>query len=143
MFHRRFADGAWGYVPVTAPEVEPTPEPVPTPSMVIAERQRRLSLGFAYDFGDERGIHKIGTTAADMAGWDEVSKIAQAAIATGNPDRLIGITTDSGPVQVTAMEWQAVLLAAGDHRQPIFAASFALQTMDPIPMDYADDTHWS
>ena len=33
--------------------------PYPKASDVIAERERRLALGFDYDFGDERGVHHI------------------------------------------------------------------------------------
>jgi hypothetical protein len=109
---------------------------------VAQERERRLATGFAYDFGDARGVHQIATTAKDMAGWDEVTSGAQAAINSGLPDMDISIVTDTGPVTVTAMEWQAILLAAAAARQPIWAASFAIQALDPIPADYADDSRW-
>lgn len=110
---------------------------------VIMERARRLSLGFDYDFGDDRGVHRIGTTDQDMAGWDEATKGAQAAINLGLGGMTLGIVTDTGAVSVTAMEWQMVLAAATQARQPIYAASFAIQAMDPIPSDYADDKWWS
>jgi len=139
---RRFSNGAWGYSPVEEPDTEPTPEPVVTEAMVIAERQHRLATGFNYGFGDERGIHLIGTTKQDMDNWQEVTSISTAAINAGQPERAINIVTNTGPVAVTALEWQSVLLAAGDHRQPIFAASFILQSMDPIPLDYQDDAYW-
>src|SRR5690606_41968408 len=45
------------------------------PALVVAERDRRLAMGFDYDFQDERGVHRISTTPADMAGWDEVTKL--------------------------------------------------------------------
>lgn len=101
-----------------------------------------LSLGFDYDFGDDRGTHRIGTTEADMIGWDEVAKGSQAAINLGAPETVINIVTDTGPVTVTALEFQAILSAATLHRQPIWAASFALQAIEPIPADFADDSHW-
>ena len=106
------------------------------------ERTRRLRLGFDYDFQDARGVHRIGTTDSDMDGWDEVTTVAQAAILAGLPTMAINIVTDTGPVTVTAMEWQSILLAAGAARQPLWAASFALQALDPIPADYADDSRW-
>lgn len=110
---------------------------------VIAERERRLSLGFDYDFGDSRGVHRIGTAANDMRKWlDEVTPIAQALINAEVPTGEIGIFTDTGPVTVTAAEWQQILLAAGNWRQPIYHASFALQAMDPIPADFAGDVWW-
>lgn len=114
----------------------------PAVSDVIAERDRRLALGFSYDFGDVRGVHRIGTTPADQQGWSEVTTLAQALLASGDLVTPISIITDTGPATVTAPEWMAVLLAAGTHRQPIWSASFALQALDPIPADYADDGHW-
>ena len=113
-----------------------------TVSNVITERQRRLASGFDYDFADARGVHRIGTTDADMAGWDEVSKAASALVALGLPDQAISIVTDTGPCSVTAIEWQSVLVGAMQFRQPIFAASFVLQASNPIPQDYTDDVNW-
>jgi len=120
-------------------------EAIPRADMVDRvgrERERRLQLGFAYDFGDARGVHQIGTTYSDMAGWDEVTSVAQAAINAGLSGMEIAIVTDIGPVTVTALEWQSILLAAGAARQPVWAASFAIQALDPIPADYADDARW-
>ena len=117
--------------------------PYPTQDDVIAERARRLSCGFDHDLGGERGIHRIGTTDADMRKWlDEVTPISQALINAGQPGGEIGISTDTGPVTVTAMEWQMILIAAGQWRQPIYQASFALLGMEPIPRDFADDGYW-
>jgi hypothetical protein len=116
--------------------------PPPLAADVIAERARRLAAGFDYDFGDARGVHRIGTTEADMTGWDEVAKGAQAAISLGQPDFAINLVTDTGPVTVTALEFQEIIAAASAQRQPIWAASFALQSLDPIPADYADDSYW-
>ncbi|MBC44158.1 MAG: hypothetical protein CML19_18225 [Pusillimonas sp.] len=113
---------------------------------VLQERQRRLALGFDYDFGDARGVHRIGTTDADMAGWDEVTKIAQALINGGFGSTTIDIVTDTGPATVTAVEWQSILIAAGQFRQPIWAASFALQALAAttgIPVDFTDDSYWT
>lgn len=120
---------------------DPLPTTPSTEQDVIAERQRRLAQGFDYDFQDARGVHRIGTTDADLKGWDEVTKFSQAALSIGqNPT--ISIVTDTGPTAVSASEWQSILLAAAAHRQPIFAASFALQAADPIPPEYADDAWW-
>jgi hypothetical protein len=114
---------------------------VVTADDVIAERKRRLAAGFDYDFGDARGAHRIGTTEADMIGWDEVSKIALARHALGAAEP-IAIITDTGPAEVAPLEWLSILEAASAFRQPIWAASFALQALEPIPADYADDARW-
>lgn len=114
----------------------------PTASDVVAERVRRLAAGFDYTFGDERGVHRVGTTEQDLAGWREVSDVANAAIAVGQPNTQIAIVTDTGAVTVTALEWQSILLAAAQFRQPIWAASFALQAASPIPAGFRSDTYW-
>jgi hypothetical protein len=109
---------------------------------VICERERRLACGFDHDFGDARGVHRIGTTEQDRKGWDEVTTAANTAMLLGDPGFEIAIETDTGPAIVTAAEWLGVLVAAGQFRQPIWAASFALLAMEPIPGDLADDSHW-
>ena len=116
--------------PLEIAEIEAAaPAPEHILSQVYAERERRLALGFDYDFGDARGVHHIGTTPADMVGWDEVSKLAGAALALGLTASAVTIVTDTGPVEVTAMEWQQILVAAGAFRQPIWQRSFVLAAM--------------
>lgn len=121
---------------------EPLPREI-TAEEVIAERERRLVEGFDYDFGDQRGVHHIGTTREDMVGWEEVTKLSNALINVGDTETLITIVTETGGCSVTAMEWQYILLAAGTFRQPIWQASFLLQQTDPIPLDYTDDKWWN
>lgn len=128
------------------PAADPPPAPIilaPTVDDVIAERERRLALGFDFDFGDARGIHHIGTTPDDMRKWmDEVTPFAQAYLNADQPAGEIEITTNTGKVVITVAEWQLILLAAGAYRQPIYSASFDLQAMDPIPADFADHSRW-
>lgn len=111
-------------------------------SSIERERARRLSAGFDYDFGDERGVHRIGTTEADEHGWDKVTKLAQAYINGGLSSTQILIVTDTGPVMVTAAEWQMILIAAGVFQQPIYQASFVLQSLDPLPLDVENPEYW-
>jgi hypothetical protein len=124
---------------------DPTPAasvPSDLTMQIVAERERRLALGFDYDFGDERGVHRIATTEQDMKGWDEVTQYANALVGTGDTTTVIGIVTETGPTAVTSTEWQQILVAAGQHRQPIWAASFALTAMVPQPEDFAADSYW-
>lgn len=111
-------------------------------SAIIEERERRLALGFDYDFGDVRGIHHIGTTAQDMKGWDEVTKAANSFVSLGLGTQEINVVTDTGPVVVTALEWLQIIVAATIARQPLWAASFVLQAMDPIPTNFTDNEWW-
>ncbi|WP_323775959.1 hypothetical protein [Leisingera sp.] len=110
---------------------------------LIAELERRLEAGFDYNFGEDRGVHRIGTTKGDMARWvNEVSPAATALINLGQPDGAIRIKTDTGPVSVTAFEWQQILAAAAMVRQPAYQAYFDLKATDPIPSDFNDDKYW-
>ena len=117
-------------------------QPLTKQEQVIAERRSRLAAGFDYDFGDARGVHCIGTTEDDLKGWREVTEASQAAVLLGNGTATIDIRTDTGACTVTALEWQAILVAAASFRQPIWAASFAIQAMDPIPDDLTNDSYW-
>ncbi|WP_333631535.1 hypothetical protein [Agrobacterium cavarae] len=119
-------------------------EVTPTPEMLTAELERRLSLGFDFDFNDARGVHRFGTTPKDMERWiQEVTPLAQAAMNMGEPNRQIGIKTETGPVAVKASEWWGVLNAAAAWRQPIYAAYFSLKEQTPIPSDYAaNPAYW-
>ena len=125
---------------VVAPYVAP---PI-TVAQVVAERERRMALGFNYTFPDARGTHHIGTTPADMVGWDEVTKATQAMVALGSGTSTFGtIVTDTGSAVITALEWQSILISATLFRQPLWSKSFALQAMTPIPADYAADARWA
>lgn len=119
------------------------PSVVISPVDVIAERTRRLALGFHYDFGTPRGVHHIGTTSDDMIGWREVIDYANALMDLGQVATQIAIVTNTGPTLVTAPEWQAVMLASAHVRQTLWAKSFELQAMSPIPSDYTNDRYWS
>jgi hypothetical protein len=109
--------------------------------LLKVERDRRLACGFDFDFGDPRGVHRIGTTKEDREGWDEVTTAAQTAVLLGEPGLEIQIKTDTGPTTVTAVEWLQVLAAAGTFRQPVWQAYFVLKGGE-IPADFADDSHW-
>lgn len=116
----------------------------PTAAMLTAELDRRLSLGFDFDFADDRGVHHFGTTFGDMKRWiEEVTPLAQAAMNMGDPDRAIDIKTDTGIVGLKAYEWWQVLDAAAAWRQPLYASYFALKALPNIPSDYATNpSHW-
>lgn len=114
----------------------------PSIQQVQVEREKRLALGFDYDFQDARGVHRIGTTEQDWKGWEKVTALAMARINRGSVAP-IDIVTDTGPCSVTPLEWAAILDHAGTYfEQPIWAASFTIMDMTPIPTDYAADRHW-
>ena len=116
--------------------------PAPTVDDVVKERERRLALGFDYTFSDARGKIHIHTSAADMIGWDDVTKVTQAMIGLGAGTTTIQIQPENTEITITAYEWQQILLAAAQFRQPLWFASFVLQAMTPIPADYKNDSYW-
>lgn len=119
----------------------PYEDPAPTGDDVAAERDRRLASGFVYDFADGRGIHLFGTTKSDLEGWQEVRILAALRRETGDATP-IQVSTETGMVEISPNEWLSVDKAASDFRQPIWAASFALTLMDPIPSDFFEDKWW-
>lgn len=123
--------------------IPPYIEPGPTAQDIWNEKDRRLALGFDYTFNDARGVQRIGTTPSDMVGWDEVSKFAQALINVGQSSTEMTIMTNTGVVQLTAIEWQSIMLAAAAFRQPIWGKSFAIASMNPIPSNFTDDSYWT
>ncbi|UFW80027.1 hypothetical protein [Rhizobium sp. SU303] len=126
------------------PLVKAFRNPPPTGFAIGRERDRRLGLGFDYDFGDERGVHHFATTEEDMKGWDRVTKLKDALLQSGDQSTKIKISTATGRVEVTAPEWVEILLyAAANFEQPLWQASFDLQDMNPIPTDYATNpAYW-
>ncbi len=140
--HPRDIEQKWTAEELAAIGLRVRPPPAPTAQDVVAERDRRLALGFDYDFEDERGIHSIGTTKEDWVGWNEVINLANALIDSGQGSTTIDIITNTGPITVTALEWQAIMLAGAASRQTVWARSFSLQSKSPIPEDYQSDYHW-
>jgi len=130
-----------GYTYNNGSFIEPEPEPI-TKEQVITERSKRLQTGFNYDFGDERGTHLIQTTDQDMIGWDEVTKWAQSKVALNKLTDTKTILTGTGIANITSVEWFEIIEAADAFRGPIWQASFNLQVMDPIPLDYTNDSYW-
>lgn len=121
--------------------------PSPTQAIVETERNRRLAAAsFDYDFGDGRGVHTIGTDEKDMAAWMmEVMPLAVAQLQLSDTTP-IKIVTNTGPVEVTPLEWMDIVRTGArvsQGRQAIWQYYFALIAMDPIPADYQDDQYWS
>lgn len=151
-------DQIYNIAPAADEESAPTPYLKPnafsqTDLRTYITRKRKMlqAAGFDFDFAsipggnpsDPRGIHRIGTTKADLEGWDEVTKYADLLEKMGQPNAMIDIDTDTGPVQIEAWEWKYVLLASGQFRQPLWKRASELTYMDPIPQEVMiDDAFW-
>ena len=139
----RWTGAEWDLIDTPGPAPEADPEPETEEWTLQQERDRRLAMGFSFDFGDERGVHIIGTTADDMRGWDEVTQFCDLVRRGVIDQPSIGISTETGDVEITPAEWDLILAAAAAFRQPVWQASFALANLDELPTDFADDAWWT
>lgn len=130
------------WLPIIANETPQVEIPITVEDIYI-ERDRRFNLGFAYDFGDARGIHQIGMTKTDMEGWNEVTIWADTKLKLNQPDATTYIMTNTGPAQITPMDWYHVLDAASAVRQNIWQKSFYISSLSPIPVDFRTDPYWA
>jgi len=128
-----WTNGAWVVVPPLAPTI----------ANVDAERDRRLGLGISYNFGDARGTQTIGTTATDMASWQQVALWAQTKQTLGETTATTLILTNSGSATIVPMDWFKIADAISAMQQPIWAHALALYQMNPIPANYAADSYWT
>lgn len=117
-----------------------TPPP-PTPEMVNGERDRRIYKPKLVDPG-------IGVTfSVDMAGGgrENVANLVQEAFARILAEEIDpiefrdadNIDRELTPAQVVAMGRQMV-----EQVRAIHGSAKVLKAMDPIPADYADESHW-
>lgn len=145
-FVRRFANGAWGYIPAGSIDAEPTPDPVATSAMVDEHRDALLAAGFTfagttYDFDDR--------AKANIAGAAQLAFMAVVAGAQpgdllwhGEDEDFEWIAQDNSNVPMdafTVIEFGKT--AAAHERKHIFAAR-DLKNMNPIPLDFTDSQYW-
>lgn len=119
---------------------------------VDAERDRRLALDFAYDFGatvaiDDQGVEiaagvrALQMAPANRADWQTIHGLALAAIISGSPTAVMPIRCeDNWNVQTTALEIVACLTAATLRGSALVFHGGALKTAiraagDPAAID--------
>lgn len=104
---------------------------------VNAERDRREIAGKVID-----GVHVTGSDK-DARNLANLAMDAQMRIAEGD-EGSITIYRDGNNVDHALTPSQLVSLwrASKDYISALYAASWALKALDPIPADYADDIHW-
>ncbi|OHV85983.1 hypothetical protein LCM4579_00105 [Ensifer sp. LCM 4579] len=111
--------------------------PPPTGEDVNAERQRRIIDGAVFN-----GIHVTGRDE-DIMNLTNLALAAQVRIAGGDTTTLTtyrdggNVDHDLTPAEVLGL-WQQ----ASARVSAIYAASWALKAMEPIPADYANDSYW-
>jgi hypothetical protein len=118
--------------------VEHVPPPVlPTAEDVNRERQRRIVAGKVID-----GVHVTGRDE-DARNLTNLALAAQLRIAGGDTTTLTtyrdgnNVDHELTPPQMLAL-WQQ----SAEYVSALYAASWAIKAMDPLPENVADDALW-
>lgn len=104
---------------------------------INAERQRRILAGKVID-----GVHVTGSDE-DARNLTSLALGAQLRLAAGDTETLTtfrdgeNVDHELTPVQLLSL-WQQ----SAEYVSALYAASWALKAMEPIPADYASDGHW-
>lgn len=132
-FNRVFQNGTWVYAAILSGQTEPSAQPVYTQAMVRAEGARRLALIAAPYSPEERET------------WSQQVTEAKAIQADANADApllTLLAAADSVPVSDMAATVLAKAEAFSAAAGAILAAQRTLLAMQPIPINYADDSNW-
>jgi hypothetical protein len=114
---------------------DPPAEPI-SPENVNAERQRRIEAGKEID-----GVLVTGRDE-DARNLQALLSVAQLRIASGDNTTTLfrdGTNTDH---QLTPAQIVDLFLQSTSYVSEVYAASWALKALDPIPADFADGSHW-
>jgi hypothetical protein len=104
---------------------------------VNAERQRRLIVG-----GVINGVHVTGTDE-DIRNLTSLTLAARMRLAAGDDETLTTYRDgDNVDHELTPSQLLEIWQVSSAYVSELYAASWALKAMDPIPEDYADDHHW-
>ncbi|QIG76099.1 putative tail fiber assembly protein [Rhizobium phage RHph_I4] len=146
---RVFVNGAWGYVPLSDPDEEPSPDPVPPSSEdVNRERDWRINYGFIFNgirFQSDVDARENIAGAAQAAFGAMVLGGAQAGnLRWSDPDNdFQWIAEDNTRIPMDAPTMYQFGLAALRHKSAHIFAANDLKKMSPIPADYATNpAYW-
>lgn len=127
---------------VFAPPLPPTP----TPEAIDAERDQRISAGFTfagklYQSRPEDRENISGAALAALAAQMAGAQPGNLRWHGGDSD-FVWIAADNSLTPMDAQTMFAFGQAAMAHKQAHIFAARALKDAVPIPVDYADDSHW-
>jgi hypothetical protein len=109
---------------------------------VNTERERRIAAGATVTVTGAGDIPVQGREE-DVRNLQGLGLVALARVSTGDTTTITefrdaeNVYHDLTPPQVLEL-----VQAAAGAAEAIIQASWAIKAMDPIPADYADDTHW-
>lgn len=104
---------------------------------VNAERQRRIAAGKVID-----GVHVTGSNE-DARNLTSLALAAQLRLASGDTETTTTFR-DGGNVDHQLMPAQVLSLwqQSAEFVSELYAASWALKAMEPIPEDFPNDAYW-
>lgn len=109
----------------------------PTAEYVNAERSRRIVLGSIFD-----GVRVTGAED-DTRNLANLAMMAQMRIASG--DETLTTYRDGDNIDHALTPAQVILIwqQSTEFVSHLYAKSWALKAMTPIPTDYASDLYWA
>lgn len=115
----------------------------PDKTDVDVERDRRIALGFSLSMSDGSTIPVQTRNAVDFRNLSGLSDSAIALKVEGQvPTTIVfhdAVDQNHNLAPDLVVEMGLKIVAAV---QAIYAKSWVLKAMSPIPKDYADDSHW-
>ncbi len=133
----------WEAAGNTIPTFEP---PLPTSADLNAERDRRIAAGFVYggnvfDFDDRAKANISG--AAQLAFMAIVAGAQPGDLFwNGGLSPFTWIAADNSLATMDAHTVVEFGRTAAQHEQSHIFAARALKDMEPIPLDYTEDSYW-
>lgn len=105
---------------------------------INAERTRRIVAGKIVD-----GIRVTGRDE-DARNLTNLALGAQLRLAAGDTETLTTFRDgDNVDHELTPPQIMSLWQQSSEYVSALYAASWALKALDPIPADFADDSHWS
>jgi hypothetical protein len=104
---------------------------------INSERQRRISAGKVID-----GVHVTGSDE-DARNLTSLALAAQMRLAAGDTETTTTFR-DGGNVdhELTPAQLLSLWQQSAEYVSALYAASWALKAMEPIPADFANDSYW-
>ncbi len=133
----------WDGETATAP---PVPEVQITSYDVDAERDRRTDAGFTYlghlFQSDQKSRENITGATTSAVAYLVGGGSATEADWTGSGSPFVWLAEDNAAVPLTAPEMIAFGNAAMAHVAAHIHKGRAIKALDPIPVDFANDSYW-
>lgn len=115
----------------------------PLPSDVDLERDRRISMGVTVTLSTGKTIPVQTRDETDARNLLTLKVVALDALRTGSTTAITFRDTANVNWSLTPAELDEMTSLVAANGQSIYAKSWALKAMSPIPSDYAADSHWT